>query len=85
VQLDDTQKQISIRAVASQLGENTATADAEVVGDGGITLNSKYILDALAVMSSDTVELCFNGKLEPCVLRESGKNDYTHVIMPLKS
>src|SRR5207253_306632 len=36
---EDTQK-LSIRSVASQLGENTASADAKVTGSGVITLNS---------------------------------------------
>jgi len=76
---------VSIRSVASQLGENTAQADAEVTDEGLITLNSRYLLDALGTLSSDTVMLCFNGKLEPCVLKESQATDYIHVIMPLKS
>jgi len=78
-------KQISIRSVASQLGENTASAEAKVKGDSDITLNSRYLLDALNVLSTDEVTFGFNGKLEPCVLRGAGSKDYTHVVMPLKS
>ncbi len=82
--VDETDKQISIQSVASQLGENTATSSADVSGDGSITLNSRYILDALGVIGDDTVTIGFNGKLEPSVLH--GKDtDYTHIIMPLKS
>ncbi len=77
-------KQISIQSVASQLGENTATASAEVSGDGAITLNSRYIIDSLGVIGDDTVSVSFNGKLEPCLLQGADK-DYTHIIMPLKS
>ncbi len=78
-------KQISIRSVASQLGENTASATGEVSGEADITLNSRYLLDALNVITADEVVFGFNGKLEPCVLRPVGAKDYTHVIMPLKS
>lgn len=85
IQLREEESCISIRSVASQLGENTATANAEVSGEGEITLNSKYVLDALGALSGDEIELCVNGKLEPCVLREAGDDSYTHVIMPLKS
>lgn len=85
IHLDPETKQVSIRSIASQLGENTASADAEITAEGDITLNSRYLLDALGTLSGNDVKLCFNGKLEPCVLREADSSDYTHVIMPLKS
>lgn len=77
--------QLSIRSIASQLGENTSSANAEVTGEGSITLNSRYLLDALNVLSGDTVSFGFNGKLEPSVVRDPAAKDYLHVIMPLKS
>lgn len=76
---------VSIHSIASQLGENTSSANADVQGEGDITLNSRYLLDALGAIGGETVELCFNGKLEPCVIRGTGQGDYTHLIMPLKS
>jgi DNA polymerase-3 subunit beta len=76
---------VSIRSVASQLGENTASADAEVTEDGTITLNSRYILDALHAVNGENVKFSFNGKLEPWVLSDPKATDYLHVIMPLKS
>lgn len=85
VQVDEEKKLLSIRSIASQLGENTATAPVTAVGSGEITLNSRYLLDALGVIGSDQVELCFNGKLEACILRPQGDKSYLHVIMPLKS
>ena len=83
--LDSNSQTVSIRSVASQLGENTATADASVEGDGTITLNSRYILDALHALGGDQTSFSFNGKLEPCVLRDPKAEDYLHIIMPLKS
>ncbi|MDB5186364.1 MAG: dnaN [Candidatus Saccharibacteria bacterium] len=85
IRLDDATGQVSIRSVASQLGENTASADAQVTGEGTITLNSRYILDALGALGGDQVTFSFNGKLEPCVLADPAASDYLHVIMPLKS
>lgn len=85
IELDEAQKQLSIRSVASQLGENTATAPARVSGNGNITLNSRYLLEALAAMSGDEVVFGFNGKLEPTLLQSSSNPDYKHIIMPLKS
>jgi DNA polymerase III subunit beta len=83
--VDEAAGSVSIRSIASQVGENTASATGEVSGDGEITVNSRYLLDALHAFSGDDVQFCFNGKLEAVVLREPAKSDYTHLIMPLKS
>lgn len=85
IELDEASKKLSIRSVASQLGENTATADANITGTGSITLNSRYLLDALSVFSSDEISFGFNGKLEPTLLSDPKNKDYKHIIMPLKS
>jgi DNA polymerase III sliding clamp (beta) subunit (PCNA family) len=67
------------------LGENTAKANAEIKGSGEVTLNSRYLIDALNAFSTDEVEFCFNGKLEPCILRSAPEPKYLHLIMPLRS
>jgi DNA polymerase-3 subunit beta len=83
--VDEANQELSIRSVASQLGENTAKAAAKVTGGGAITLNSRYLLDALHALSGEEVSFCFNGKLEPSVLKDPASTDYVHIIMPLKS
>jgi DNA polymerase-3 subunit beta len=85
LEADEGAGQLSIRSVASQLGENTATAKAKVVGSGSITLNSRYLLDGLNALSGDEVVFGFNGKLEPTLLHDPANPDYKHIIMPLKS
>lgn len=75
----------SISAVASELGENSAAMEAEVKEDSKVTLNSRYLLDALNATTEDEVEFCFSGKLSPVVIRNNKNQDYTHIIMPLKS
>lgn len=85
INLDGAEQSVSIRSIASQIGENVATASATITHDGAITLNSRYILDALHVFGGEDVRVAFNGKLEPCVLSDPKSKDYTHVIMPLKS
>ncbi len=76
---------VSIRSIASQLGENTSSAEAKVIGDGEITLNSRYLLDGLHALGGNEVEFCFNGKLEPSLLKDASATDYLHIVMPLKS
>ena len=85
IEVDEESKQLSIRSVASQLGENTATAPANAKGSDSITLNSRYLLDALGVMSGDEVVFGFNGKLEATMLYDPANPDYKHIVMPLKS
>lgn len=77
---------LALHSIASELGENTSETPAEVTADGQVTLNSRYLIDALGVMGGDTVEFRFSGKLSPCVLTTVEKDvDYQHIIMPLKS
>jgi DNA polymerase-3 subunit beta len=85
IEVDKKTNQLSIRSVASQLGENTATVPAKISNDGSITLNSRYLLDALGALSGDEVVFSFNGKLEPTQLSDPSGDDYKHIIMPLKS
>jgi DNA polymerase-3 subunit beta len=85
IKADKATGEVSINAIASQLGENTATAKAEISGSGEVTLNSRYLIDALNAFSGGEVEFCFNGKLEPCILKSSSEPDYLHLIMPLRS
>jgi DNA polymerase-3 subunit beta len=85
IEVSETTQELSIRSVASQLGENNAKATAKIEGSGEITLNSRYLLDALHALSGDQVEFCFNGKLDAIVIRDPEAADYLHLIMPLKS
>lgn len=83
--IDEAKKEVSIRSIASQIGENTATAEADVSGDATITLNSRYILDALQVFDGEKIQINVNGKLDPCVLTDPTDDSYIHVVMPVKS
>jgi len=83
----DKEKQtLSIHSIASELGENTSTSAAKVSRDGQVTLNSRYLSEALSVVSGPVVEFRFSGKLAPCVLTAKAESvNYKHIIMPLKS
>lgn len=85
IEVDAAAGTLSIRSIASQLGENTAVAIGTAIGTGSITLNSRYLLDGLNAFSSDEIVFGFNGKLEPTLLRDSKDGDYAHIVMPLKS
>lgn len=86
IRADEKHKEIIIESLASQLGENNTAIEAEVEGEGSVTLNSRYLLDALGSIDSEQITLGFSGKLAPVVLRPVEKmSSYVHIVMPLKS
>ena len=86
ITVDEDKKTISIHSVASQLGENTSEATAIISGSGVVTLNSRYLIDALNSIEGKEIEFRFSGKLSPCIITDtSNEGNYQHIIMPLKS
>lgn len=85
--LDIDKNILTIHSIASEIGENSSEIAVEASGESGsVSLNSRYIIDALGVVSADKITFGFSGKLAPCVLTEKTKNqNYKHIIMPLKS
>lgn len=74
----------SVGAVASELGENKTDLKVEVDSDGKVTVNSRFLMDALNVLLVDKIRFGFSGKLTPVVLRGVGSDNYTHLVMPLR-
>ena len=87
ITVDEEKDRLSLHSVASELGENTSETAAEVSADGQVTLNSRYLTEALGVVDASKVVFRFSGKLSPCVLAAADEKeaDYQHIIMPLKS
>lgn len=85
--VDTDKKLLSVHSIASEVGENSS--EVEVIIDGqaaAVSLNSRYLIDALGVMSAGEVTFAFSGKLAPCILHEKSSDEaYKHIIMPLKS
>lgn len=74
----------AIASVANELGENNSEIKTEVEVDGKVTLNSRFLLDALNVLEGKTVKVGFSNKLDPIVLKSEQDAGYIHIIMPLK-
>lgn len=85
---DPTAQTLSVRSITSQLGENTSSIEADLTASGDdpclVSLNSKFLLDALNCIEGDKVTMKFNGKLSP-VLLTGDNDDYCHIIMPVKA
>jgi DNA polymerase III subunit beta len=81
--------EVSILSNDSEVGGNTSSAECEVSGDDGeISLNARYLTEALAVMKSPEVTFAITGKLSACILSPAGEeaaDDYMHIIMPLRT
>ena len=75
----------SIYAVASEIGENSSDIEVEVPEDGKVVLNSRYLLDAINATTENKISFSFSGKLAPVVIKNEKSDEYTHIIMPLKS
>jgi DNA polymerase-3 subunit beta len=84
--VDSDKKTVSLHSIASEMGENTSELTADVTSSGQVTLNSRYLAEALSVLDDSTIEFSFSGKLSPCILKSTLEStNYYHVIMPLKS
>lgn len=86
VTVDGEVQTVSLHSIASELGENTSELDAKVTGAGQVTLNSRYLTEALGVLDAETISFSFSGKLSPVILKSTKEDtNYYHVVMPLKS
>ncbi|MBR5389243.1 DNA polymerase III subunit beta [Candidatus Saccharibacteria bacterium] len=78
-------KTFSVASVANEFGENTSEIETTIPKDERMTLNSRFLIDALNAVDEEKVVLGFSGKLNPIVVKNEKSNNYTHIIMPLKS
>jgi DNA polymerase-3 subunit beta len=81
--------EVSIMSSDSEVGGNKSSAECEVAGDDGeISLNARYLTDALSVMKTPQVTFAISGKLSACVISPTGEDvvdDYLHIVMPLRT
>ena len=75
----------SIKSVASELGENDSSIETSVSEEGKITLNSRFLMDALNSLEEPNLIIEFSNDIAPVLLRNKKNNDYIHIVMPLNS
>ena len=74
-----------LSATTNEVGDSRAELEAEVDGpEIQIAFNARYVLDALAVIDCDKVELRFDGPLSPGLISQPASQDYLYVIMPVR-
>ena len=74
-----------VKSVANEFGENDSKIETPVNKEGKITLNSRFLMDALNVMDEDEICFDFAGHLAPVLLTNKKNKDYTHIVMPLNA
>ncbi|MCL2445116.1 DNA polymerase III subunit beta [Candidatus Saccharibacteria bacterium] len=85
IETNSKDNNLIISSVASEVGENNSTISVDVDTDSKITLSSRFLIDALNHVSDSEIKFGFSGKLAPVVVKNSKIDNYTHIIMPLKS
>lgn len=75
---------VEISANAAERGNSQSFVDASITGSEiRVAFNGKYMLDVLSVLRHGQVMLGLNGANHAGIIRPSGDESYTHVIMPM--
>lgn len=81
--LDDSK--VTLMASNDNLGTAKDVLDIDYNGDKiEVSLNARYILEALSGIESDQVTLELSNSLSPVVFKDENLNDYMAIIMPLR-
>jgi len=77
---------VAITAHAADVGDNADTLEATIEGSPtSIAFNARYLIDVLSNLGAEEAALELSGPLAPGVIRGIGKDDYVHVIMPVRT
>ncbi len=75
---------IEVSANAAERGNSQSFVDAAIQGpEMQVAFNARYLNDVLNVIRSGQATLGLNGTNQAGVIRQTGDDDYTHVIMPM--
>ncbi len=73
-----------IAATSTEHGDNVSELDVTIDGQPlEVAFNARYLIDALAVISTAQVTLDLRDATSPGVLRQVGGGDFVHVFMPM--
>jgi DNA polymerase-3 subunit beta len=82
--LRPSEKTFSVRAVNAAVGETIDRIPAVLEGeDMDINFNARYIMDALSIISGDSVSFLVSGPGRPMVLADVPRRGFTYLVMPM--
>lgn len=83
IRLSSGSGRFEVSSTESQSGKLNERIEAEIEGkEIKAAVNSKFLLDALSTLESESVFVEFNGETRPVVFREEG---YVHVVLPTRT
>lgn len=75
---------VVVAATSAETGDNVGEIDAQVNGDPvEIAFNARFLSDVLNVLNAPQVALETSNAASPGVVKPVGREDFTHVIMPM--
>ena len=76
---------LTISSSNPDMGEAREEIDVDYTGEAmEIGFNSKYLLECLGVTKGDQLEFHLKDRLSPGILRTTGMQNHTYVIMPMR-
>lgn len=85
VRLNIKSNSIELTANAPQIGQNKASVDAKIEGEGlEIAFNYKFLMDFLNVCKSQEIVIELNESLTPAFFHDLSDKDFSHIIMPVR-
>ena len=71
---------------ASEYGNVSESVSAEIEGkELVVSMNAKYLLDALRALHEETVVMSFNGAYSPFILQDGQEKDSLYLILPVRN
>jgi DNA polymerase-3 subunit beta len=85
-----SEKELTLKALSAAIGASTSTVGASITGPGlSIAFNARFILDALAVIPSNSVHFKLQAAQDnqwfPGIIQSTDDASYQYVIMPLRT
>ena len=75
---------VVVAATSAETGDNVGEIDAQVSGDPiEIAFNARFMIDVLNVLHAPQVLLETSTSASPGVVKPVGREDFTHVVMPM--
>jgi DNA polymerase-3 subunit beta len=88
VRLSFDNDHITMRANAPSMGEfkeSVSSSRAKGDGDAKIAFNVRLVLDSIKTLDVDNLRVEFNNELSPCMIIPANDDDYTYIIMPIRT
>jgi len=83
LEVSDGEVHVSARDGAAGMEESLG---AEVIGEEiKLSLNAKYLIDAVKCISTERTELLFTGALAPVIVRAEGNESGLHLVLPYRT